>query len=55
MVFIHQLSLATSGQLLLVWVLMPLNLPPAHGQAKLSKAGSRELRQRDAGGTGMGG
>lgn len=37
-VFIHQLSFATSGQLLLVRVLMPLNLPPAHGQAKLSKA-----------------
>ena len=44
-----------SGRLLLVWELMPLHLPPAHGQAKLSKVGSRDQRKfsgRDAGGVG---
>lgn len=44
-VFIHQLSLATGGRLLLVGVLMLLHLPPAHGQAKLSEAGSRDQRK----------
>ena len=39
-VFILQLPLVTSSRLLQMGLLTPLRLPPAHGQAMLSKAGA---------------
>lgn len=44
-VFAHPLPVATSGRVVLAGVLIPLHLPPARGQARLSEAGSRDQRK----------